>query len=1180
MRCFKLVSAILLAVNTLLVNGEVTFKVIAISGTPSVVVNKKKYSMEVEEYPVYSVTVADVNPPVQYHYVLGSEEEEFTRTADSETTLNDFFNRSITVKKHPLLPMAYDILPTLKKSKLYDDTFVSTILIEANKSDINALHANPNEDTKYKCTVTYVSPYTIKTYKNAGIKISGQSTKYNMKLSYKLSGLKTEDDKELFNRTGIKLRSEYGDPSFLREKTFFDMLNTLGVPTSNGKFARVYINKDPIGLFLITDDFSNKHFLRSAFNSGKKFELENAIFKVNENGDLKYKGDSEELLEPYSYKGDNEVAKESYSGSLRKVRELLVPFMKDVNNYPKTKKLNFDIESFLRAMALEYLAYGPDNYWMSQSNYFFFRNNATEQWHFIDSDFDMSFGHGSPDKCLKTTLDNYTSIKNEDNSRPFIDNLRTVKENNDYLKSAVKRLLKTSFNINAAGPRIDSLAKLIKEDALWDFDLPRVNSYEGDHVVKEKQYTETDFNRETGKTSKSYPWAIQKWILERSNAVGSIYDFDVPSKPSEDLGYYEPEYEKKKDKSNKVTTTTTTTTTKASTTTTTTKASTTTTTTKAKTTTTTTTTKSSLPTAGSDGKCGPNKAVCKKGQCCSSKGYCGTSSAYCGTGCQSEFGECSTKNLPKVGENKKCGVGIATCEEGLCCSYKGYCGKTNAHCGTGCKTEFGRCGIPKENLPKVGNNEKCGKNVATCEEGLCCSSKGYCGKTNAHCGTGCQSEFGKCGITTTTTTTTTKASTTTKTTTTKASTTTTTKTTTTVTSTKPLSTSTNGKCGPDYGVCPNNNCCSKYGYCGTSTAYCGTGCQSEFGKCSTEDLPKVGENKKCGAGIATCEEGLCCSSKGYCGKTNAHCGTGCQNEFGKCGVTTTTTKASTTTTTTKASTTTTTTKAKTTTTTTTTKSSLPTAGSDGKCGPNKAVCKKGQCCSSKGYCGTSSAYCGTGCQSEFGECSTKNLPKVGENKKCGVGIATCEEGLCCSYKGYCGKTNAHCGTGCKTEFGRCGIPKENLPKVGNNEKCGKNVATCEEGLCCSSKGYCGKTNAHCGTGCQSEFGKCGINTTTTTKASTTTKKTTTTKASTTTTTKTTTTRTTTKTTTTNTPTPTTTKTTTTMTSTKPLSTSTNGKCGPGYGVCPNNYCCSQYGYCGTSDMYCGYGCDKEYGVCW
>eukprot|EP00833_Pecoramyces_ruminatium_P002993 jgi/Orpsp1_1/1177025/evm.model.c7180000059879.2 len=175
MNYFKLVTAILLAANALLVNCQVTFKVIAVSGTPSVVVNGKKYSMTVEEYPVYSVTVNDANPSDKYYYVVGSDKEKFTRTVESDTTLNEFFNRTITVKQHPLLPMAYEQLPTLKKSKLYDDTFIATILIEAKKADIDYLHSHPNGDDKFNCTVTYVSPYAVKFFANAGIKISGQS---------------------------------------------------------------------------------------------------------------------------------------------------------------------------------------------------------------------------------------------------------------------------------------------------------------------------------------------------------------------------------------------------------------------------------------------------------------------------------------------------------------------------------------------------------------------------------------------------------------------------------------------------------------------------------------------------------------------------------------------------------------------------------------------------------------------------------------------------------------------------------------------------------------------------------------------------------------------------------------------------------------------------------------------
>ncbi|KAL6611808.1 hypothetical protein LY90DRAFT_521350 [Neocallimastix californiae] len=32
-------------------------------------------------------------------------------------------------------------------------------------------------------------------------------------------------------------------------------------------------------------------------------------------------------------------------------------------------------------------------------------------------------------------------------------------------------------------------------------------------------------------------------------------------------------------------------------------------------------------------------------------------------------------------------------------------------------------------------------------------------------------------------------------------------------------------------MCKRNYCCSKYGYCGKSSAYCDSGCQSRYGKC-------------------------------------------------------------------------------------------------------------------------------------------------------------------------------------------------------------------------------------------------------------------------------------------------------------------------------------------------------------
>jgi len=85
------------------------------------------------------------------------------------------------------------------------------------------------------------------------------------------------------------------------------------------------------------------------------------------------------------------------------------------------------------------------------------------------------------------------------------------------------------------------------------------------------------------------------------------------------------------------------------------------------------------------------------------------------------------------------------------------------------------------------------------------------------------------------------------------------------------------RCGKDNGKCPNGLCCSKKGYCGTTSTFCSPslGCQSAFGKCI---------ETRCGKGIGQCPDGQCCSKKGYCGTTSEFCSSslGCQSNFGKC----------------------------------------------------------------------------------------------------------------------------------------------------------------------------------------------------------------------------------------------------------------------------------------------------------
>ncbi|KAK1999776.1 polysaccharide deacetylase [Colletotrichum falcatum] len=111
-----------------------------------------------------------------------------------------------------------------------------------------------------------------------------------------------------------------------------------------------------------------------------------------------------------------------------------------------------------------------------------------------------------------------------------------------------------------------------------------------------------------------------------------------------------------------------------------------------------------------------------------------------------------------------------------------------------------------------------------------------------------------------------------------------------------------GACGGTEGyVCEAGACCSEYGFCGTSQAYCAAGCQPLFGVCgvagpaasgasaTTPSAPAatqiggVSPDNTCGgANGYTCPGTTCCSEWGFCGDTTDHCGARCQPLFGTC----------------------------------------------------------------------------------------------------------------------------------------------------------------------------------------------------------------------------------------------------------------------------------------------------------
>ncbi|OAJ36070.1 hypothetical protein BDEG_20283 [Batrachochytrium dendrobatidis JEL423] len=555
-------------------------------------------------------------------------------------------------------------------------------------------------------------------------------------------------------------------------------------------------------------------------------------------------------------------------------------------------------------------------------------------------------------------------------------------------------------------------------------------------------------------------------------------------------------------------------------------------------------------------RCGPGYGTrCPDDKCCSSNKFCSTDDDDCRRNCRFGYGLCLEVSDPTTLPNgltigrRQCGPDIGVkCAGRSCCSKDGRCGNDEHHCHANCMEGYGVCwdnSVPfslESGIP-MSRNGRCGKKLNTkCDSNHCCSKDGECGSDEDYCEAGCQKGYGRCWKYSPTTYAEGEAP-------------------------RDL----DNKCGRDLGgdgKCRNSNqCCSRSQYCGTSDYYCGVGCIRGLGPClginPPNDGPYLSINGQCGVDLDTvCPDAQCCSKNGVCGETKGYCGRECQRDYGVCwGGDTPPYRAQPPP------------PAKTPSPrspaqpkTSAPAPAKPKAGypisADGQCGEGfNTKCPNAQCCSGNGFCGSATGYCGNGCQKDYGVCwdgdkppkSSAPAPKtdypISKNNRCGEGFNTqCQDKICCSKHGFCGKTPFHCGVDCQKGYGSCltpealarllakssasapAQPKTSAPApktdypISADGRCGEGFNTqCQDKICCSGKGFCGKTPSHCGDGCQKGYGSC---------------------------------------------------------LTPEALASADGRCGKEFKTkCPDRTCCSGSGFCGKTKSHCGDGCQKDYGFC-
>ncbi|KAI1315043.1 hypothetical protein EDD11_001383 [Mortierella claussenii] len=487
-------------------------------------------------FPVWTGAVPGTTSAVEYSYVelnaagAAIKTEAFKRklnqTTDTQTD-NEFFERPIT--HHEITRLPYTYLATYpSKSKAFKEDQIATLHLVAPAADMQIINSQPESEKDVKVAVRFINAKTIYTQNNITLKTSGKSSKEFAKQSYKLK-FDTDYNQTFFSRPNLKLRSMATEPTLIREKLYIDMLNSVGVPTQQGSYVRLFINNVGYGLFLMVDDIK-KSFAKQTVHGGDNMVVPGSLIQANapsltEQADLVFKGAT-----AASYNKDVYTVQNIGNNPVTEPLSQLFKFMQDLQAYNPTSTPDpvgywtsrLELDGFLRNMALEYLMGAFDNYWMAGSNYFLYFNPKLDQgkWQWLPTDFDGTFGNGA-------SIDpkgSYKTLYNFQPDHPLVSKLIiNTPQINAQFQQILKEIVSTAFKPEAMNAHMDSIHKMISLDAQWDFSLPRQSP------GKDLKFTFDDFNGNLVNVTKEMSAALKPWVEARANAVATELAFTIPS---------------------------------------------------------------------------------------------------------------------------------------------------------------------------------------------------------------------------------------------------------------------------------------------------------------------------------------------------------------------------------------------------------------------------------------------------------------------------------------------------------------------------------------------------------------------------------------------------------------------------------------------------------------------------
>lgn len=279
-------------------------------------------------------------------------------------TAQNLFNEN-TVQKFEIL-MHPDSVIWLYEN-IYNERYLNAIFV---------FHQKPKNDT----------------IKNVGVKLRGNTSLKAKKKSFKISFNEFVPGREYGGEKKLNLNGQHNDPTLIREKLYYEIWNSFGMPKRKSAFVQLFINGKEMGVYTNIEELDKDWLIENyKDNDGN-------LYKCTYPADLAYINNNQN-----SYKNiQSGAAGESRAYELKTNEDLddysdLVELISKLNATYDSYTLEqlqsvLDLNTVLKAYAIDISTGNWDDYFYNKNNYFLYKNTLNKKFYYMAYDTDNSSG--------------------------------------------------------------------------------------------------------------------------------------------------------------------------------------------------------------------------------------------------------------------------------------------------------------------------------------------------------------------------------------------------------------------------------------------------------------------------------------------------------------------------------------------------------------------------------------------------------------------------------------------------------------------------------------------------------------------------------------------------------------------------------------------------------------------